>query len=70
MSFLEKPSECLIHHLPLGYVVIVGGGPIGLLLVRVLSFYGVNSVLFERNESTSKWPKMDLTNGRLMEIFR
>ncbi|CAG9953730.1 unnamed protein product [Clonostachys rosea f. rosea IK726] len=70
MSFSQRPSERLTHHLPSGYVVIAGGGPIGLLLARVLSFYDVNSVLFERNESTTKWPKMDLTNGRSMEIFR
>lgn len=56
--------------LPRGTVVIAGGGPIGLLLARSLSFYGVKSVLFERNKTTTKWPKMDLTNARSMEIFR
>ncbi|KAK1725890.1 FAD-binding domain-containing protein [Colletotrichum acutatum] len=56
--------------LPRGVVVIAGGGPIGLLLARVLSFYGVKSKLFERNKTTTKWPKMDLTNARSMEIFR
>ncbi|CAG9981763.1 unnamed protein product [Clonostachys byssicola] len=50
----KTPSERLTYHLPSGYVVIAGGGPIGLLLARVLSFHGVNSVLFERNESTTK----------------
>ncbi|KAI3553349.1 FAD binding domain-containing protein [Colletotrichum abscissum] len=55
--------------LPRGVVVIAGGGPIGLLLARVLSFYGVKSKLFERNKTTTKWPKMDLTNARSMEIF-
>ncbi|KAH7134300.1 FAD-binding domain-containing protein [Dactylonectria macrodidyma] len=53
-----------------GTVLIAGGGPVGLLLARVLSYYGVKSVLFERNKSTTKWPKMDLTNARSMEILR
>lgn len=51
-------------------VLIAGGGPVGLLLARVLSFYGVKSIVFERNKTTTKWPKMDLTNARSMEIFR
>lgn len=58
------------EHLPAGTVLIAGGGPIGLLLATVLSKYGVRSVLLERNETTTKWPKMDLTNARSMEIFR
>lgn len=56
--------------LPEGTVLIAGGGPVGLLLATVLSHYGVKSVLFERNHTTTKWPKMDLTNVRSMEIFR
>jgi FAD-dependent monooxygenase len=35
-------------------VLIVGGGPVGLLLATVLSFYGVKSVLLERNKATTK----------------
>ncbi|KAK5102745.1 hypothetical protein LTS08_003545 [Lithohypha guttulata] len=53
-----------------GTVLIAGGGPVGLLLARVLSFYGVRSILFERNKTTTSWPKMDLTNARSMELFR
>ena len=56
--------------LPNGTVVIAGGGPVGLILASVLSHYGVKSVLFERNKTTTHWPKMDLTNARSMEIFR
>ncbi|KAL2851932.1 FAD binding domain-containing protein [Aspergillus pseudoustus] len=59
-----------IHDLPEGTVLIAGGGPVGLILARVLSFYGVKSKLFERNETTTSWPKMDLTNPRSMELFR
>jgi FAD-dependent monooxygenase len=57
-------------HLPDNVVVIVGGGPVGLILARVLSHHGVKSVLFERNETTTSWPKMDLTNARSMELFK
>lgn len=35
-------------------VVIAGGGPVGLLLATVLAYYGVKSVLFERNETTTR----------------
>lgn len=68
-----SPSEIVvgnIKHLPKGTVLIAGGGPVGLLLARILSFHGVRSILFERNETTTKWPKMDLTNARSMELFR
>ncbi|EXJ69170.1 uncharacterized protein A1O5_08105 [Cladophialophora psammophila CBS 110553] len=51
-------------------VLIAGGGPVGLLLAAVLSRYNVKSILVERNKSTTKWPKMDLTNPRSMEILR
>jgi FAD-dependent monooxygenase len=59
-----------IQDVPSGTVVIAGGGPVGLILARVLSFFGVKSRLFERNETTTRWPKMDLTNARSMELFR
>jgi FAD-dependent monooxygenase len=58
------------ERLPNDVVLIAGGGPVGLLLTMVLSHYGIRSVLLERNETTTKWPKMDLTNARSMEIFR
>ena len=70
MSPLDHDQGRSIQTLPPGTVLIAGGGPIGLLLACVLSFYGVRSVLFERNETTTKWPKMDLTNARSMELFR
>ena len=56
--------------LPSGTVLIAGGGPVGLTLARVLSFYGTRSILFERSKTTTSWPKMDLTNARSMELFR
>jgi len=51
-------------------VVIAGGGPVGLTLARVLALRGIASVLVERNETTTRHPKMDITNGRSMELFR
>jgi 2-polyprenyl-6-methoxyphenol hydroxylase-like FAD-dependent oxidoreductase len=53
-----------------GTVLIAGAGPVGMILAQVLSHFGVRSAIFERNKSTTKWPKMDLTNARSMEIFR
>lgn len=53
-----------------GTVLIAGAGPVGLILAQVLSHYGVKSAIFERNHFTTKWPKMDLTNARSMELFR
>jgi 2-polyprenyl-6-methoxyphenol hydroxylase-like FAD-dependent oxidoreductase len=35
-----------------------------------LARYGVRSLLVERNPTTTRHPKMDLTNGRSMELFR
>jgi 2-polyprenyl-6-methoxyphenol hydroxylase-like FAD-dependent oxidoreductase len=51
-------------------VVIAGGGPVGMTLALELAHHGVRSILLERNPSTTKHPKMDLTNGRSMELFR
>ncbi|KAJ5633484.1 FAD binding domain-containing protein [Penicillium lividum] len=70
MGTQTETTDGVTQALPSGTVLIAGGGPIGLLLARILSFYGVKSALFERNLSTTKWPKMDLTNARSMEIFR
>lgn len=70
---MSEPGEPADHDhvvLPKGTVLIAGGGPVGLILARVLSYYGVKSILFERNKTTTSWPKMDLTNARSMEIFR
>ncbi len=67
-SHHDAAQKCNV--LPKGTVLIAGGGPVGLLLAKVLSHYGTRSVLFERNETTTRWPKMDLTNARSMELFR
>lgn len=51
-------------------VLIAGGGPVGMTLALNLARYGVRSVLIERNPETTRHPKMDLTNGRSMELFK
>jgi 2-polyprenyl-6-methoxyphenol hydroxylase-like FAD-dependent oxidoreductase len=51
-------------------VLVVGAGPTGLVLASVLSGYGVNCVLVERNTHTTRFPKMDVTNGASMELLR
>ncbi|KAL7905364.1 FAD binding domain-containing protein [Trichoderma velutinum] len=51
-------------------VLIIGGGPVGLFTAYHLGMLGVNTTLIERNHSTTKFPKMDLTHERTMEIYR
>lgn len=51
-------------------VLIAGAGPIGLTPALELDRHGVDSLLIERNTSTTKHPKMDITNGRSMELYR
>lgn len=50
-------------------VLIAGGGPVGMTLALNLARYGIRSMLVERNPETTRHPKMDLTNGRSMELF-
>ena len=56
-----------MNHVP---VLIAGGGPVGMTLARTLASFGVRCRLVERNASTTRHPKMDITNGRSMELFR
>jgi 2-polyprenyl-6-methoxyphenol hydroxylase-like FAD-dependent oxidoreductase len=51
-------------------VVIAGAGPVGMTLALELARHGVRSILVERNHDTTRHPKMDLTNGRSMELYR
>jgi 2-polyprenyl-6-methoxyphenol hydroxylase-like FAD-dependent oxidoreductase len=51
-------------------VLIVGGGPVGMTLACDLAYRGIRSILVERNATTTSHPKMDITNGRSMELFR
>ncbi|MDP1751136.1 MAG: FAD-dependent monooxygenase, partial [Reyranella sp.] len=56
-----------MHHVP---VLIAGGGPVGMTLARTLALHGVRCLLVECNPTTTRHPKMDITNGRSMELFR
>jgi 2-polyprenyl-6-methoxyphenol hydroxylase-like FAD-dependent oxidoreductase len=51
-------------------VLIAGGGPVGLTLAIVLGRFGIRTTVVERNTATTRHPKMDITNGRSMELFR
>jgi 2-polyprenyl-6-methoxyphenol hydroxylase-like FAD-dependent oxidoreductase len=51
-------------------VLIAGGGPTGLVLAAALAQHGITSVLAERNTRTTRFPKMDITNGPSMELLR
>ncbi len=51
-------------------VLVAGGGPVGLMLATVLGRFGIRTMLVERNTTTTRHPKMDITNGRSMELFR
>ena len=51
-------------------VVVVGGGPVGLIAAYALARLDVPCLLAEQSLETTKWPKMDLTNCRSMEILR
>lgn len=60
-------SESKMRRVP---VLIAGGGPIGMTLAACLAHRGVASMLIEQNAETTRHPKMDITNGRSMELFR
>lgn len=51
-------------------VIVAGGGPVGLTTAFALQARGIRTLLVERNPSTTRHPKMDVTNGRSMELFR
>jgi 2-polyprenyl-6-methoxyphenol hydroxylase-like FAD-dependent oxidoreductase len=51
-------------------VVVVGAGPVGLMAAYELARLDIPCILAEQSLETTKWPKMDLTNCRTMEILR
>ena len=51
-------------------VIIVGGGPVGLVSSILLSLQGIDHILFERQPGTSIHPKAVGLNQRTVEIFR
>ncbi|KAK9782758.1 putative FAD-dependent monooxygenase [Seiridium cardinale] len=59
-----------VEVLPSDTVLVVGAGPVGLLSAIALANHGTPSVILERSYSATRWPKMDLTTARSLEIFR
>lgn len=51
-------------------VLIAGGGPVGLSLACDLRWREIDAMIVEMNESTTRYPKMDVTNSRTMEHYR
>ena len=51
-------------------VVIVGGGPTGLVLAIELGTLGIPSVVFEQNPETSSFPKASANGARTLEHYR
>jgi len=51
-------------------VLVVGGGPVGLLMATGLRRFGVDCLLVEKHASTLDFPKGRRVTTRTMEIFR
>lgn len=51
-------------------VIIVGGGPCGLMLANELGQRGISVIVFNEREGTSPLPQANATQARTMEHFR
>jgi 2-polyprenyl-6-methoxyphenol hydroxylase-like FAD-dependent oxidoreductase len=51
-------------------VLVVGGGPVGLVVAGLLGAAGIHTLLIERNPSTSHHPRASGVHPRTMELFR
>ncbi|CAI9761716.1 unnamed protein product [Fraxinus pennsylvanica] len=51
-------------------VLIVGAGPVGLVLSILLTKLGVKCAVLEKNKTFSKHPQAHFINNRSMEVFR
>jgi hypothetical protein len=49
-----KDGEDNLEILDSGCVFIAGGGPVGMTVATVLAFYGIRSIVLERNKTTTK----------------
>lgn len=50
-------------------VIISGAGPVGMTIALDLAKRDCRVLIVEKNATTTQHPKMDITNGRSMEIF-
>lgn len=64
----DFPDTEMEERLDEGCVLIAGGGPVGLVLATTLSYYGVRSVVLERNDTTTRYESHtnSLLNKRLI----
>ncbi|KAL4282278.1 hypothetical protein GQ457_03G009140 [Hibiscus cannabinus] len=51
-------------------VLIVGAGPVGLVLSILLNKFGIKCTVLEKNKIFSKHPQAHFINNRTMEVFR
>ncbi|KAF7808622.1 FAD/NAD(P)-binding oxidoreductase family protein [Senna tora] len=51
-------------------VLVIGAGPVGLILSILLTKLGIKCAVLERNTTFSKHPQAHFINNRSMEIFR
>lgn len=52
-------------------ILIVGGGPVGMITALMLArIHGQRSTIIERESTSTTYPKMEYSNGRSMEIYR
>ncbi|WCJ38692.1 FAD/NAD(P)-binding oxidoreductase family protein [Euphorbia peplus] len=58
------------HHHSLLPVLVVGAGPVGLVLSILLTKLGVKCAILEKNNAFSDHPQAHFINNRSMEIFR
>jgi flavin-dependent dehydrogenase len=50
-------------------VAIIGGGPVGVLLSRLLSDYGIENAIVDRRTEPTNHPQAHYLNTRSMEIM-
>ncbi|KAF2101732.1 hypothetical protein NA57DRAFT_53682 [Rhizodiscina lignyota] len=51
-------------------ILIVGGGPVGMMAAYMFAHLGQRCTLIEQSTTTTIYPKMELSNHRTMEIHR
>jgi 2-polyprenyl-6-methoxyphenol hydroxylase-like FAD-dependent oxidoreductase len=67
---MQRRASCRYYRRIDTEVLIVGAGPVGLVLAIDLGQKGVRCTLVERKEAPQFLPKMERCNARTMEIFR